>query len=71
MRDIRSASLAGTALLALTSSLALAQTPTPATPPGTAATPPAGGIATWWWVLLVAIVIAAAVWYFTRKRTNL
>ena len=71
MRKVLSASLAGTALLALSSLLVLAQTPTPATPPGDATTQPASGLATWWWVLLLAVVIAAAVWYFTRKRTNL
>ena len=70
MRDGLSASLTGTALLALSSSLVLAQTMAPATPPGDAAGAPAGGIADWWWVLLLAIVIAAAVWYFTRKRTT-
>lgn len=68
MRDVLSALLAGTALLTLSSSLVLAQTATPATPPGDAAA--AGRIATWWWVLLLAVVIAAAVWYFTRKRTT-
>ena len=34
MRKVLSASLAGTALLAFSSLLVLAQTPTPATPPG-------------------------------------
>lgn len=71
MRKIIPASLAGTALLALSSSWVLAQIPTPSTPPGNAGAAPAGGLATWWWVLLLAVVIAAAVWYFTRKRTNL
>jgi len=61
MRDVSSAFPTGFALLVLSSSLALAQTPTPATPPGNAATLPAGGIATWWWGVLVVIVIAAVV----------
>jgi len=45
MRKVLSASLAGTALLAFSSLLVLAQTPTPATPPGDATTQPAGGLA--------------------------
>jgi hypothetical protein len=71
MRDVLSISLAGTALLALSFSLVLAQTTTPATPPGYAVAAPAGSLADWWWVLLLAVVIAAAVWYFTRRRTTL
>jgi type II secretory pathway component PulF len=71
MRDVLSASLAETSLLALSSSLVLAQTTTPVMAPSDAVAAPTRGIAEWWWVLLLAIVIAAAVWYFTRKCTTL
>jgi hypothetical protein len=60
MRDVLSASLAGIALLALSSLVVLAQTTTPGTPPGNATAAPADGIADWWWVILLVIVIAAA-----------
>jgi hypothetical protein len=63
MRHVTSTPLAGLILLAISSSLAIAQTPAP----GTAATP-GGGIADWWWVILLVIVVAAAIWYFTRSR---
>jgi hypothetical protein len=66
MRHVTAAPLASLILLAVSSSLAVAQTPAP----GTTATPE-GGIADWWWVILVVIVVAAAIWYFTRRRRPL
>ena len=60
--------LAGLILLAISSSLALAQTTAPGTAPGDATTAPGGGIADWWWVILLVIVAAVAIWYFTRSR---
>jgi hypothetical protein len=63
--------LAGFILLAISSSLVLAQTTAPGTPSGDAAATPAGGIADWWWVILLVIVAAAAIWYFTRRRPTL
>jgi hypothetical protein len=70
MRYISSKLVAGLGSLATSSSLALAQTTAPGTPPGDAATP-AGGIADWWWEILLVIVAAVAIWYFTRRRTPL
>jgi hypothetical protein len=70
MRHASSAALTGLGSLATSSSLALAQTTAPGTPPGDATATPGGGIADWWWVILLVIVAAAAIWYFTRKRTT-
>jgi hypothetical protein len=71
MGHMSSAALMGLGLLAISSSVALAQTTAPGTPPWDAAATPAGGIADWWWVILLVIVAAAAIWYFTRRRTPL
>ncbi len=67
MRDVLSASLAGTALLTLAASLVLAQTTTPATPPGDAAAAPTGGIADWWWVLRTCRKLRVG----PKRRSNL
>jgi hypothetical protein len=57
-------------LLAISSSLAVAQTTAPGTAPGTATTAPevSGGVADWWWVIVLVIVVAVAVWYFRRPK---
>ncbi|GEO19450.1 hypothetical protein MAE02_71460 [Microvirga aerophila] len=71
MRHVSSAALTSLTLFATSSSLALAQTTAPGTPPAGPAATPEGGITDWWWIILLVIVAAAAIWYFTRRRTTL
>ncbi|HZH52467.1 MAG TPA: hypothetical protein VEZ16_11375 [Microvirga sp.] len=63
----RLAALASFLFLAV--SAALAQTPTPGSPPATdpAQTGQTGGLADYWWIILLVIIAIAAIWYFSRR----
>jgi hypothetical protein len=67
----RLAALVSFLFLAMTS--AMAQTPTPGSPPATdpTQTGQTGGLMDYWWIILLVIIVIAAIWYFSRRGRSI